>query len=131
MAFTSIDEIVIGGGSVEDRRRAAALILAADSIDDGAASREEGPELLALRFESVDDLPEEAIQALSPQFPSLSFTLVYCSLDGEFFGYAKAGPSGAASESEDFSEGTRDAIGRRYDGDVIAFVRATYSLPEV
>ncbi|MGA2547097.1 MAG: AraC family transcriptional regulator [Rectinemataceae bacterium] len=136
MVFTCVDEIEISGGSEEERRRAAALILAAESVDEGRASRRETlqargaqprPSLL-LRLESVDGLPEEEIQALAPQFPDLSFTLVYFSLDGEFFGYAKVGAAGGAAESEDFAEDTREIVGRRHDGDGIAFVRAAFSL---
>ena len=65
---------------------------------------------------------------MAPQFPGLAFTLAYFSLDGEFYGYAKAGTEGSAAESSDFAEDTRDIVGRRYDGDRIAFVRAVYSL---
>jgi hypothetical protein len=136
MAFTCVDEIEISGGSEEERRRAAALILAAESVDEDSVSQREAlqtggtpprPSLL-LRLESVDGLPEEEIQALAPQFPDLSFTLVYFSLDGEFFGYAKVGAAGVEAESEDFAEDTREIVGRRHDGDGIAFARAAFSL---
>jgi hypothetical protein len=136
MAFTCVDEIEISGGSEEERRRAAALILSAESVDEDSVSQREAlqtggtqprPSLL-LRLESVDGLPEEEIQALAPQFPDLSFTLVYFSLDGEFFGYAKVGAAGVEAESEDFAEDTREIVGRRHDGDGIAFARAAFPL---
>jgi hypothetical protein len=137
MAFTCMDDIEISGGSEEERRKAAAIILAAESVDEGTVSQREtvhakietgSPPSLLLRFESVDGLPEEDLQALVPLFPALSFTLVYFSLDGEFYGYAKAGAAGSAAESRDFAEDTRDIVGRRYDGDRIAFVRSVFSL---
>jgi hypothetical protein len=132
MAFTCRNEIVIRGGSEEERRRAAALILAVDSVDEDSASRDERPQALVLRLESVDGLPEDELRALAPQFPELSFTLIYFSLDGEFYGYARLQPAGEgaaeAAESEDFGEDTRDLVGRRYDGDVIAFVRGAFGL---
>jgi hypothetical protein len=128
VAFTCVNEIEIEGGSEEERRKAAKLILAADSADEDSASRAEGGASLTLRFESVDGLPEGELASLAAQFPGFSFTLAYFSLDGEFFGYAKAGAGGEAAESEDFDEGTRDAVGRRHDGDGIAFVRARFGL---
>jgi hypothetical protein len=128
MAFTCVNEIGIEGGSEAERRRAAELILAADSADEDSASRDEGGAFLALRFESVDGLPESELASLASGFPGLSFTMLYFSIDGEFFGYSKAGACGEAAESEDFDEDTRDAVGKRYDGDGIAFVRARFGL---
>jgi hypothetical protein len=128
MAFVCLNEIEIQGGTVEERRRAAALVLAIDCVNEGAASQRETEARLSLRLESVDGLPEEELSSLASQFPDLSFTLVYFSLDGEFFGYARMGAAGEAAESADFSEDTRDIVGRRYDGDGLAFVRASYSL---
>jgi hypothetical protein len=127
MGFTCLNEIEIACGSEEERRRTADLVLAFDSVDEDSSSREERGQIIVLRFESVDDLPEDELALLAAQFPDLSFTLVYFSLDGEFFGYAKTGASGTAADSEDFAEDTRDIVGRRYDGDGIAFVRARYS----
>jgi hypothetical protein len=128
MAFTCVNEIEIDGGSEDERRRASDLILAADSADEDSASREERDLVLTLRFGSADGLPEEELASLAAQFPGLSFTLAYFSLDGEFFGYARAGAGGEAAESEDFDELTRDAVGRRHDGDGIAFVRERFGL---
>jgi hypothetical protein len=144
MAFTCVNELEISGGSEEERRAASALVLAAESADEGTAMlRETEPAasgasgqaapLLVLRFQSVDGLPEEELAAMAPQFPALSFTLAYFSLDGEFFGYAKtgagdSGPGAAAAESADFADDTRDIVGRRHDGDGIAFVKETYGL---
>jgi len=128
MAFTCVNEVLIEGGSAEERRRAAELMLAADSADEDSGSSAEGGASLTLRFESVDGIPESELSSLADQFPGLSFTMLYFSLDGEFFGYAKAGAGGEAEESEDFDEDTREAVGKRYDGDGIAFVRARYGL---
>jgi hypothetical protein len=128
MGFTCDDEFEIRGGSAEDRRAAAALIIALDCVDEDSVSRAERDEALVLRLKSVDGLPENELMALAPQFPALSFTLVYFSLDGEFFGYARAGASGEGGDSEDFAEDTRDQVARRYDGDRIAFVRASFGL---
>ncbi len=129
MGFTCMNEIEIRGGTEAERGAAASLILAVETVDEESASREERASSLDLRFESVDGLPEDEVAAIAPQFPSLSFTLVYYSLDGEFYGYARSGAGGeAAAESEDFGEGTRDEIGRRHDGDGLAFVRAAYGL---
>lgn len=128
MAFTCIDDIEIRGGAEDERRKAAAIILAAECVDEDSASRAERPDRLVLRLESVDGLPEDELAELAAQFPGLSFTLAYISLDGEFYGYTKVGPEGAGAESEDFADDTRDLIGRRHDGDVIAFVKATYGL---
>jgi hypothetical protein len=128
VAFTSLNEIEIVGGTAEGRRAAAALFLASDSADEDSAAREDRSSFLVVRFESVDGLPEEDLQALAPQFPDLSFTLVYFSQDGEFYGYAKAGAEGSAAESDDFAEDASDTVARRHDGDRIAFVRELYSL---
>lgn len=128
MAFSCRNEIEIAGGTEDERRAAAALLLAADCVDEDSASRSERGSSMALRFESVDGLPEEELKALAPQFPALAFTLVYFSQDGEFYGYAKAGAAGGEAESDDFDQGTRDTVARRYDGDRIAFVRAAYAL---
>ena len=137
MTFTCDCEIEISGGTEEDRQKAAALLLAVDSVDENSVSRREaaqkergnsGSRTLVLRFESVDGLPEDELVSIAPQFPDLSLTLIYFSLDGEFFGYARAGAVGPAAESEDFAEDTRDIVGRRHEGDGIAFVRQAYSL---
>jgi hypothetical protein len=128
MAFTCVNEARIEGGSEEERRRAATLVLAADSADEDSASRKEDESSLTLRFESVDGLPEAELTSLAEQFPGLSFTMIYFSLDGEFFGYSRSGAGGEGAESEDFDEDTREAAGKRYDGDGIAFVRARYGL---
>jgi hypothetical protein len=128
MAFCCVNEVEIVGGSDEERRRAAAIILASESVDEESASRGERGAILSLRFESRDGLPEAELSSLADQFPGLSFTMLYFSLDGEFFGYAKAGAGGEAAESEDFDELTRDEAGKRNDGDGIAYVRARYSL---
>jgi hypothetical protein len=128
MAFSCVNEVGIEGGSAEERRKAAELILAADSADEDSASRAEGGAGLTLRFESRDGLPEDQLSSLAAQFPGLSFAMLYFSLDGEFFGYAKAGAGGEAAESEDLDEEARDAVGRRNDGDGIAFVRERYGL---
>jgi hypothetical protein len=134
MAFSCDCEIEIEGGTAEERLKAAALVLAFESIDKDSASQKEIHRdgiaaSLLLDLKSVDGLPEENIEVLTPQFPSLSFTLVYFSHDGEFYGYARAGGGEKAAESEDFAEDTRDIVARRHDGDRIAFVRAAYSLP--
>ena len=129
MTFTSLNEIELRGGTVEERRAAATLILAADSADEDGASREEADGSLILRFQTVDGLPEEDLRSIAPQFPALSFTLVYFSLDGEFYGHSKAGAAGEAAESADLTNDDREAVGRRHDGDGIAFVRACYDLP--
>ena len=137
MTFTCDCEIEISGGTEEDRQKAAALLLEVDSVDEDSVSRWEGaqkesgnsgPRTLVLRFESVDGLPEDELVSIAPQFPDLSLTLIYFSLDGEFFGYAKAGAGGLAAESQDFVQDTRDIAGKRHDGDGIAFVREAYSL---
>jgi hypothetical protein len=129
MGFTCDNEIEIYGGSEDERRRVAALILALDSVDEDSSSREERGQVLLLRFKSVDGLPESELAGFAAQFSSLSFTLVYFSLDGEFFGYAKAGAAGDGAESEDFADGTRETVGKDHDGDGIAFVRSRYALP--
>jgi hypothetical protein len=137
MAFTCINEIEISGGGEKERGAAAALVLATESADEDSASRAEAESRLVLRFESVDGLPEEELASIAPQFPGLSFTLVYFSLDGEFFGYARAGelwPDGALgpsaeAESADLDDDARDMVGRRHDGDGIAFVKERYDLP--
>lgn len=140
MAFTCVNEIEISGGSAEERGAAAALVLAVDCADEDSASREEvaagargagprgagrGGDALVLRFESADGIPEDELLAIAPQFPGLAFSLVYFSLDGEFYGCARAG---AAAESADFDEGTRELVGRRYEGDGIAFAKAALGL---
>lgn len=86
------------------------------------------PPAVILRFESENGLPEDELQAIATQFPSLDFTLVYYSMDGEFYGWAAAGTQGSSSESEDFDEDTRDLIGHRHLGDGIAFVKERFSL---
>jgi hypothetical protein len=128
MTFSCHNEIEIAGGTPDDRRASAALVLAADSVDEGSSSLTELPSSIILRFDSVDGLPEEELESLAPQFPALSYTLVYFSQDGEFYGYARAGTKGSASESADFVEDTRDSVAGRYSGDFIAFVKATYAL---
>jgi hypothetical protein len=129
MAFVCLNEIEILGGASPERAKAAELILAFASVDELSLSRrEEGEGFLRLRVESEDGLPEEELAALAPQFPELSFTLVYFSLDGEFYGYARRGAAGEAAESADFDEGTRDLVGRGHEGDGIAFVRSSYRL---
>ena len=128
MTFTSLNEIELRGGTVEERRAAATLILAADSADEDGASREEADGSLIIRFKSVDGLPEEDLRSIAPQFPALSFTLVYFSLDGEFYGHSRTGAAGEAAESADLTDDNRAAVGRRHDGDGIAFVRACYDL---
>jgi hypothetical protein len=134
MAFTCLNELEISGGSEEDRRAAAGLVLAVGCVDEAGASRRElpdspgrGPSLL-LRFESRDGLPEEDIAGLAPHFPALAFLLRYFSLDGEFYGYARAGAGGEAAESEDLFEDARELVGRRHDGDALAFVKERYGL---
>lgn len=138
MVFTCSNEIEISGGSQADRLAAAALILAIDSVDESTAKSRGAEEsgaggesrpVLLVTLESVDGLPEKELGAIAAQFPALAFTLVYYSRDGEFYGYAKAGAEGDAAESEDFAEDTADTVGRRYDGDRLGFVRATYGLP--
>jgi hypothetical protein len=127
MGFSCENEIVISGGTGEERGRAASLLLAAETIDEDSVSRKGLPEALVLRCESVDGLPEEEVLALSAQFPELDVLIVYFSKDGEFYGYTRSGPASAA-ESADFEEGTLDEVGRRHDGDGIAFVRERYGL---
>lgn len=128
MGFTSTNGIEIRGGLAGDRRRAAELLLASESAGEEGVSQSETEASLFLRFESSDDLPEGQMAELAAQFPELSFELVYFSLDGEFYGYAKCGAEGEAAESEDFEDNTRDLVARRHDGDRIAFVRARFSL---
>ena len=130
MGFTCDNELEISGGSDEERRGAAALALALDSIDEDGLYRGERDASIALRFRSVDALPEEGIAAIAGRFPALSFTLVYYSRDGGFFGYAKTGASGEASESEDIVEDPEAiaAVLGRFGGDGIAFARDRYSL---
>jgi hypothetical protein len=128
MAFNCVNEIEIEGGSEGERRKAAELILAADSADEDSAVRGERGSVLILRFESRDGLPEAELASLGAQFPGLSFTMLYFSLDGEFFGYAKAGAGGEAAESEDLDEEVRAEVGERKDGDGIAFVRERFGL---
>jgi hypothetical protein len=129
MGFTCINAIEIAGGSAEERRKAAELLLAADYADEETATMRDGGDSLELRYETEDGLPEDELPPLAMQFPDLSLSLAYLSLDGEFYGYARAGRGGESAESEDFDEGTREALGRRHDGDVIAFVRERYGLP--
>ena len=128
MGFTSNNEIVISGGKSDERGQAAAALLASESIDEDSATRRETADSLVLRFDSADGLPEGDIAALAPQFPGLSFSLVYFSLDGEFYGYSTAGAQGDAADSEDFAEDTRDLVARRHDGDRMAFVKERFSL---
>jgi hypothetical protein len=128
MAFTCDNEIEIDGGDAAERRAAANLVLASESVDEDSARRVESGGSLILRATSVDGLPEEELASLAIQFPGLSLTLVYFSKDGEFYGYAKAGPEESAAESDDFDEDTLDLVGRRHDGDGIAFARSRYSL---
>lgn len=128
MAFTCVNEVEIEGGSADERRKASELILAADSADEDSAFREERGSVLTLRFDSVDGLPEAELSSLAAGFPGLSFTMPYFSLDGEFFGYSRAGAGGEGAESEDFDEDTREAVGRRFDGDGLAFVKERYGL---
>jgi hypothetical protein len=130
MGFTCENAIVIRGGAEAERRAAASLLLAADSIDEDSVSRMDLPSELSLRCASVDGLPEEDISALALQFPSLSFELLYFSKDGEFYGYARRGSGGEAAESADFDEKTLDEVGRRHDGDGIAFARAAFGLAQ-
>ena len=54
--------------------------------------------------------------------------MLYFSIDGEFFGYSRSGAGGEGAESEDFGEDTRETVGRRFDGNGIAFVRERYGL---
>jgi hypothetical protein len=136
MGFTCISELEISGGTESDRRAAAALVLASDSVDEDSASREERASSLVLRFESVDGLPEEELVTIAPQFSELSFLLVYFSRDGEFYGYARRGArvEGAESaaleeaESADLEEADLESIGRRHDGDGIAFAKERFGL---
>jgi hypothetical protein len=138
MAFTSTNEIEILGGTEAERAAAAALVLGVDCVDEATASTrdaaraEPGKEprpFLLLKFESVDGLPEQELGPIAAEFPSLAFTLTYYSRDGEFFGYAKVGAEGDEAASEDFDEGTSDIVGRRYEGDRLAFVRERFDLP--
>lgn len=128
MGFSCLNELELRGGSPKDREAAAALILALDSVDEEAAARTESADELTLRFPSVDDVPEGTVDDLSGRFPELALSLCYFSLDGEFYGYALRGPAGSGGDSADFGEDTRAEVGTRYDGDGIAFVKATYSL---
>ena len=128
MSFSCLNEIEIRGGSEEDRRRAASVLSSADYVDDESLSSSASAERLLLRYESLDGLPGDELAALGRQFPELSFLLVYASLDGEFFGMERSGSGGEAVESADFDDDTRELIGRRFDGDAVAFVRSRYSL---
>jgi hypothetical protein len=128
MAFTCENEIEIVGGAAEERERAASLVLALECVDEGSASRADSPGALTLRFGSSDGLPEGELPSIAAQFPGMAFTLAYFSLDGEFYGYARAGEGGEAAESEDLDEAAREAVGARHEGDVIAFVRERYAL---
>jgi hypothetical protein len=128
MAFNCDCELEIGGGTEADRRAAAGLVLAADCVDEGGASRNAGASSILLRFTSVDGLPEDELAAIMPQFPELSLALVYFSRNGEFYGYARMGAGGEASESEDFDEGTLETVAADYDGDGIVFVRTVFGL---
>jgi hypothetical protein len=137
MGFSCVNELEIRGGSAEERRSAAALATALDSVDDSSPSREEAPERLVLRFESVDGLPEEGVAAIAAQFPELSFTLVYYSREGGFYGCSRTGPEGSEAMSEDLEaeagEGGQGAYGapelfERYGGDGIAFARERLGL---
>ena len=126
MGFTCEIEVEVEGGAEAERRGAARLMLAAESADEDGAAQTEAGSTLRLRFKSVDGLPESELSSLAAEFPGLAFTMRYLSLDGEFYGYAKAGAGGEAAESEDFGEGTREELGRRFDGDGIAFVKDRY-----
>jgi hypothetical protein len=128
MGFTSDNEISIVGGSEVERRRAALLFLAPDCVDEDSLSQGERPDALVLRFDSVDGLPEADLAFIAAQFPELSFALAYFSKDGEFFGYARAGAGGEAAESDDLDEALWEEVGRRHNGDGIAFVKEQYSL---
>jgi hypothetical protein len=128
VTFSCINEIEIRGGTEEERAEAAKLVFASDSADEDSGSSRTGDMALVLRFESVDGLPEAELAAIAAEFPGLSLTLAYFSLDGEFYGYARAGAGGEAAESEDFEEGTREEVGKDHDGDGIAFVKARYGL---
>jgi hypothetical protein len=138
MGFSCDCELEVDGGAEEERRKAAAIVLASDSVDEDSASQREtarmpsgpaGPTRLVMRFRSADGIPEGELAPIAELFPGLSLTLAYFSLDGEFFGYARSGAAGEAAESEDFAEDTRETVGRRHDGDGIAFVRERYALP--
>ena len=129
MAFTCINEIEIEGGTDEERGRAASIVLVSDSVDEDSSSRDVRGQTIVLRFQSIDDLPEGELASIAAEFPGLAFTLLYFSLDGEFFGYTRTGAKGEAAESEDFDDATRDTVGHRHDGDGIAFVRERYGLP--
>jgi hypothetical protein len=128
MGFTCQNEAELAGGSAEERRKAAALLLAVDCVDEDTAYRKESELSLLVGFDSRDGLPEEELSSIAGQFPSLSLVLVYFSLDGEFYGYARSGGGKEEAESEDFAEGTREEIAARYEGDTLGFVRGRYSL---
>jgi hypothetical protein len=128
MSFTCDCELQIDGGGAADRRAAADIVLAAECVRDGGATRRETADSLAVRFPSEDGLPEDELAAAAPQFPGLSFTLVYFSRDGEFYGYARASEKGEADESEDLDESALETLGSKYGGNGIAFVRAAFGL---
>ncbi len=128
MGFTSENEIEITGGGAPDRRRAASLLTAAESADEESAAVHEAGERLVLRCRSVDGLLEEEAQSLASQFPGLAFLALYFSKDGEFYGYSRAGSGGGDAESADFDETTLEEVGRRHDGDGLAYVRERFGL---
>jgi hypothetical protein len=130
MGFVCENEIEIRGGEDSDRRKAAALLLALDIVDDDSQSLKERPDVLELRFQSIDGLPEEEAMALVEQFPGVAVSLVYFSKDGEFFGYARsgAGSSDCAADSADLDEKDLDELGRSFNGDGIAFVRERFGV---
>ena len=130
MGFSCECELRVRGGTAEERRSAADILLSAAYILEEGSGRSESPDFLRLTFGTMDGLPEEELELLWQQFPALSLVLSYVSMDGEFFGMSSRDPEGAANESEDFDEGTREEIGRRFDGNALAFVRSRYSLDE-
>lgn len=137
MTFTCSNEIEVVGGTEAERAAAVALVLAVDSVDEATVSTRKveraGPgevprPFLLARFDSIDGLPEEELGPIAALFPSLAFTLVYYSQDGEFYGYARAGAGDNDAASEDFAADTADIVGRRYDGDRLAFVKERFDL---
>lgn len=128
MGFVCENEIEIEGCAEAERRKAASMLSALDIIDEESLSEEERPGCLELRFQSVDGLPEEEAMALAAQFPGLAVRLAYFSKDGEFYGFSRSGPEGDSAESADLEAADLDDIGKRHNGDGIAFVREKYGL---
>jgi hypothetical protein len=130
MGFMCDNEIEIRGGEESDRRKAATLLSVLDIVDEDSLSQSESPGVLDLRFRSVDGLPEEEAMALVEQFPGVAVTLAYFSKDGEFFGYSRSGAGGedCAADSADLEEKDLGEVGKRFEGDGIAFVRERYGL---